>query len=133
MKTKTFKQQVEFAASAEQLYDMIMDEKKHAAFTGGDARITNRKGGKFSVWDDYVTGKNIELIKGKKIVQEWHASDMPEGHISIVTFEFIPQKNNTTLLKFTHANVPADLSANFEQGWIDHYWEPMKKYLKNKK
>ena len=130
MKTKTFKQEIEFSATPAELYDLIMDQKKHAAFTGAKAKITNRKGGTFDVWDGYITGKNIELVKNKKIVQAWHASDMPEGHISIVTFEFIPLSPKKTLLKFTHANVPVDLSANYESGWYESYWEPMKKYLK---
>ncbi|MBC8172958.1 MAG: SRPBCC domain-containing protein [Chitinophagales bacterium] len=129
MKTKTIRQQIEFNATPEELYNMLMDEKKHAVFTGASAKITNRTGGKFTVWDGYISGKNIELIKGKKIVQEWTSTDLPAGHISITTFEFAVQKNNTTLLKFTHANIPAAQYDELVKGWTDFYWQPMKEFL----
>ena len=133
MKTTTIKQQIELNATPEMLYQMIMDEKMHAAFTGANAKVTNRKGGKFNIWDDYITGKTIELVKNKKIVQEWHASDMPEGHISIATFQFVAINPKKTLIQFTHSLVPADLAASYEQGWTDNYWEPMKRWLKKKR
>ncbi|MFN0275424.1 MAG: SRPBCC domain-containing protein [Chitinophagales bacterium] len=133
MKTKTFTQQIQFNTTPQQLYDIIMLEKLHAEVMQADAKISNKVGGKFDIWDGYITGKNVELIIGKKIVQEWHALEMPLGHISLVTFEFIPQKSNTTLLKFTHANVPVDVSANYEKGWVENYWEPIKAWLKDYK
>ena len=129
MKTFSFTQEIIFNATPDQLYDLLMDEKKHAAFTGADAKISNRKGGKFSAYDNYITGKNLELIKGKKIAQEWHASEMPENYFSLITFEFILQSKNKTLLKFSHEKIPLGLNADYEKGWIDFYWDPMKKYL----
>ncbi|MBC8045490.1 MAG: SRPBCC domain-containing protein [Fimbriimonadaceae bacterium] len=133
MKTKTIKQQIEFFATPVQLYNMLMDEKIHAAFTQAAAKISNSVGGKFTAWDGYISGKNIELIVGKKIVQEWTSTDMPDGHISIITFEFAEQKKGNTLIKFTHENVPADQYDELLKGWIDFYWEPMKQYLANLK
>jgi len=38
MKTKSIKQAATFNASPEKIYNLIMDEKKHAAFTGTQSK-----------------------------------------------------------------------------------------------
>ena len=72
MKTKSIKQTVTFDAAPEMIYDLIMDQKKHAAFTGSKVTMSTKVKGKFNVFDGYCHGYNIELIEGKKIVQAWH-------------------------------------------------------------
>ncbi|MGE5042009.1 MAG: SRPBCC domain-containing protein [Candidatus Levyibacteriota bacterium] len=122
------KQSVHLNATPEDVYEALMDEKKHAEFTGASAQIENRVGGKFSVWDGYATGETTELIPGKKIVQSWRASDWPEDADSTVTFELKPDGDGTTLI-FTHSHVPPEFKKEVSDGWKDFYWEPLKKYL----
>ena len=126
--SKPIHQTVTFKASPHEVYEALMDSKKHAAFTGGKARINRAVGGKFMAYDDYITGKNVELIPDQKIVQDWRAVDWPEGYFSCVTFEFtaIPEG---TRLDFTHVDLPEGTEEEFTQGWIDNYWEPMKIFL----
>lgn len=117
-----------FSVSPQKAYDALMNSKSHSEITGAKAHIENKTGGAFSVWDGYATGKNIQLIPGKKIVQEWRASDWPTGETSQVTFEFSPDKKGTKL-HFIHENVPADFEADIKTGWNDYYWKPMRAYF----
>ena len=79
--------------SAQEIYDALMDSKKNSLFTNGKASISKKVGGKFSAYDGYATGKNLELVEGKKIVQTWRASDWKESDVdSIVTFSFTNTK-----------------------------------------
>ena len=64
---KTIKQTITFKAKAHDIYDTLLNEKKHAAFTGSKAKINRKKNGRFQTYDGYAEGKNIELIKDKKI------------------------------------------------------------------
>jgi activator of HSP90 ATPase len=129
LKTKSLKQKILFKGiEPETLYKMMMDSKKHSAFTGDAARISPKVGGRFTAYGDYIEGKNLELKPPKKIVQAWRASDWKEGHLSKVTFEFKKTKQGTTLV-FTHAGVPADQAASIKDGWYDFYWTPMKQKL----
>ena len=105
-----------------------MDSKKHAAFTGSKASLSRVVGGSIMMYDNYATGKNVELVPDQKIVQDWRAVDWPEGYFSRVTFEFTAVPEGARL-DFTHADVPEGTEAEFTQGWIDNYWEPMKTYL----
>lgn len=47
MTTRTIRQILSFHARAHDVFEMLMDEKKHALFTGGSARIDRNVGGTF--------------------------------------------------------------------------------------
>lgn len=124
----TIKLTVEFKAKPEQVYEALMDSKKHARFTGSKATVSRKVGGSFSVWDGYAEGKNLELRPGRRIVQSWRAADWPEGAFSKVTFAFSKTKKGTKLT-FTQTGVPDGFAADIRQGWKDFYWGPMKGLL----
>jgi activator of HSP90 ATPase len=128
MGTKTIKQSITFKASPHDIYEALMDAKKHAEFTGGKATISRKVGGKFTVFDGYATGVNKEMEQDKKIVQAWRADDWPEGVYSEVTFAFAKVADGTKLT-FTQTGVPEDQYEDVSQGWKDYYWKPMKKML----
>jgi activator of HSP90 ATPase len=128
METKTIKQSVTIKASPHDVYEALMDSKKHAEFTGGKATISRKVGGKFSAFDGYAKGVNLELVPDKKIVQSWRAEDWPEGHYSQATFAFIKVEDGTKLT-FTQTGVPDDQYDSVAQGWKDYYWAPMKEML----
>lgn len=126
MKTKNISQSVVLGASSKEIYNALMSSKKHSEFTGGKAVMSSKVGGKISAYDGYIEGKNIELKPNKKIVQSWRASDWPEGHYSTVTYS-LSEKSGKTTLKFVQKGVPAEQYADIKQGWVDYYWEPLKK------
>jgi uncharacterized protein YndB with AHSA1/START domain len=130
MKTGTIRQSVTIRASPNAVYDAIMTTRGHAGFTGAKARISPKIGGKFSAWDGYIHGTNLELVRGKKIVQAWVPTEetWPEGHESIVRFQ-LSRTATGTRLKFTHEKVPVEHVGHLAQGWKDHYWAPLKAYL----
>jgi activator of HSP90 ATPase len=127
----SFKQQVTFNASPEEMYEQIMDAKKHAKFTGDKVSMSRKVGGEFSLLGGTAYGKNIELIPGKKIVQTWRMrqDNWPEDVMSEITFDFQPAGKNKTKLVFTQRNIPTNVADEFKQGWKDYYWEPMKAVL----
>lgn len=127
---KAFKQTVTFKAAPHAVYEALMDEKKHAAFTGGDTEISRKVGGKFTLYGGDIEGKNLELTPDKKIVQSWRYSDWPEGHYSTATFALEPTEKGTRLV-FTQTGVPDEKYEDIKQGWKDYYWGPMKEMLED--
>ncbi len=125
---KTIKQTVEFNSNPEDVYNALMDSKKHSQFTGAHAKIDNKIGGKFEVYDGSINGTTIELIPGKKIVQKWYCETegWPEGHYSTVTFSFKATKSGTKL-EFVQIDVPDEAYEDISAGWEEYYWKPMKK------
>lgn len=130
IKTRGIKQTINFKVSPDEIYEAFMDSKKHSKFTGSNAKISNKVGGKFSVYDGGLNGTNIQLIKNKKIVQSWRCvmENWPEGHYSKATFSLKKTKQGTQLI-FTQTSVPVECYDSIKQGWRDYYWKPMKQML----
>lgn len=130
MNTKNIKQTVVFNALPVVVYEMIMDAKKHAKFTGAKTSMSKKNGGKFSTYDGYIHGYNIELIEGKKIIQAWHFKEdgWPDEHYSICTFDF-KKEGKGTKLTFTQTEIPEHKVEALKSGWKDYYWKPMKQLL----
>jgi activator of HSP90 ATPase len=122
------RQSVTFRATPHAVYEALMDSRQHARFTGEAARISRKVGGAISAYGDYITGTNLELVPDKKIVQAWHATDWPEGHMSRVIFKLTRVKGGTRLA-FTHRGVPENEVPSIKQGWIENYWRPIKAML----
>ena len=128
METKTIRQTVTIKASPHQVYEALMDSRKHSQFTGGKASISRKVGGKFTAYDGYAEGVNLELVPDEKIVQSWRAGDWPAGHSSRVTFA-IKEVKGGARLSFTQSGVPEEQFEDVSQGWRDYYWSPMKELL----
>ena len=120
VKTKTIKQTVEFLARPHEVFEALMDSKKHSEFTGSKCTISREVGGSISAYDGYIEGTNLEIVSGKKIVQSWHVSDWPDGHYSKATFLLSKTKNGSRL-SFTQKNVPVDFFEEISKGWHEHY------------
>jgi activator of HSP90 ATPase len=133
MKTKSIKQTVTFNTIPETIYNLLIDEKKIAAFTGSKVTMSRKLNGKFNVFDGYCHGYNIELIEGKKIVQAWHFAEdgWPDDHYSICTFD-LENAGNKTKLRFLQTDVPEHKVDSLKNGWKEFYWDTMKAYLKTK-
>lgn len=131
MKTKTIRQSVTFQATPHEVYELLMDSRKHARFTGSKARISRDVGGSISAYDGYIDGKNLELVSDRKIVQSWRGSDWPEGHYSKAVFSLAKIKTGTRLA-FTQSGVPEEQYQDISQGWREHYWSKMKEMLGKK-
>lgn len=110
------------------LYDAFLDSREHSAMTGGRARMSTRVGGSWSAWDGSLTGTNVELTPGKRIVQAWRGSDFPGEHHSRLTLTFAkaPAGTKVTLVQ---TDVPDAFVASYAQGWRDYYWAPMKEHF----
>jgi activator of HSP90 ATPase len=128
MKTKTIRQSVTFKTSPDVVYEMLMDSRKHAKFTGEKAAISREIGEKFTAYSGYINGVNLDLVPDKKIVQSWRGSDWPEGHYSKVTFSLKKVKSGTRLA-FRQSGVPEEHYRGIGQGWRDYYWKPMREML----
>lgn len=128
IKTKSIQQTTQFKAAPHEVYEALMDSRKHGKFTGGKASISRKEGGKFSVYDGYAFGVNMKLVPDREIIQLWRADDWPGKHFSEVSFKLTRTKTGTKLV-FVQTGVPAKQYADIKQGWIDFYWKPMKELL----
>lgn len=131
-RVKTITQKVVVPAKPADVYEAFVNSRTHAAFTGAAATGAARVGGRFTSWDGYITGVHRELVKGRRIVQDWTTTEWPDGaEPSRVEFVFTAVRGGTEV-RMVHSNVPAVQADSYRQGWIDYYWEPLKAYFRER-
>lgn len=120
-------------ATPQQVYDAWLDSDAHTAMTGADATASSKMGAAFTAWDGYITGHNLALEPGKRIVQSWRTTqftdDEPDSQIEVV-LEAVKGGTRVTL---HHTNVPSDHKGYENGGWQDNYFDPMKSYFTDRK
>jgi activator of HSP90 ATPase len=126
---KNIKQNVVINTNPTEVYNLLMDSKKHSAFTEASAKISDKVGGKATCYDDYIEAINVELVKDKRIVQAWRGSDWNTGEWSLVVFNLKKEEDKTTI-SFEQFGIPDKHAASIKMGWTEHYWSKMKKYIK---
>ena len=133
VKTVKIMQKVIIPATPMEVYEAYVDGKKQTEFTGSKAISDTKVGGEFTAWDGYIKGKYLDLEPGRKIVQEWISTDFVEG-TTPSRFEIaLKEVKGGTELTMIHSGVPENAAEDIGQGWKDYYWEPMKKYFKERK
>lgn len=64
--TKSIKQSVTFPASQHEVFELIMDAKKHGKFTGSKVVMSRKVGGKFAVFGGGLSGKKFADCQRQK-------------------------------------------------------------------
>lgn len=92
------------------------------------AEIHREAGGAFSLFGGHISGRIIELLPNKRLVQAWRPGDWAAGIYSIVKFELAKEGAGTRLL-FDHTGFPVGQAEHLAVGWKGNYWEPLAKFL----
>ena len=132
VKTKDLHQTINFGVPPHDVFEALIDSKKHSEFTGAEAKISKKVGGRFTAWDGWAEGENLEIVPDEKIVQTWRGADWPEGHYSTITFD-LKKDPNGTRLEFTQTGIPEEFYNDIAQGWNEWYWETLVDYFKRKR
>jgi activator of HSP90 ATPase len=132
IKTGTIRQKVMIDATPDEVYLAFMDAKIHSAFTGSRATVVPKVGGKITAWGGYITGKNLELVKGRKIVQEWSTTEWPDGYPPSILTITLRKVGGRTELTMVHSRVPKSQMKSYADGWKDSYWNPLNEYFRGK-
>jgi len=79
--TTTVTEDIEFTATAKDLFDVFVQPDKLAVWTRSKPQIDPKVGGKFVLFSGNVKGEFLVLEEGKKIEQTWRLPQWPEGTI----------------------------------------------------
>jgi uncharacterized protein YndB with AHSA1/START domain len=115
-------------ATPDEIFSAWLDSKAHTAMTGAPAKASAKIGGKFTAWDGYAYGENLELVPGEKIVQSWRSSDFADNEADSRLTVSLKAVAGGTRVSLTHSGIP-DSQSGYRDGWVDYYLTPMKAYF----
>jgi activator of HSP90 ATPase len=119
-------------APAKIIYSAWLNSVEHSKMTGGKAKTTDKLNSKFTAWDGYITGKNVELIPNSYIKQVWRTSEFAKNQPdSILELKFIKISSKKTKVILKHSKLE-DIDIHYKKGWGTHYFTPMKEYFESK-
>jgi activator of HSP90 ATPase len=131
---KTVTQKIVFKGiPASTVYNTYTDAKEHSKSIGVPVSIQKKEGTRFRTDDGYITGKNLQLVKNKLIVQSWRGSDWSKSDLDSTFILSFEQKGNDGIVHMVQANIPDNQYAGIKDGWNEYYWKPWKKYFASKK
>jgi len=116
-------------ASAQEIYDAWLDSLAHSEMTGGQASMSDEIDAEVSAWDGYITGRNLELVAGERIVQSWRTTQFTDEHEDSIITMTLEDVEDGALLTLVHSNVPDEQTSYEQGGWQEYYFEPMKEYF----
>lgn len=122
-----------FSVKPKTIYDAWLSGKEHTAMTGGKATASTKVGGSYTAWDKYIKGKNLELIRNKRILQSWRSAEFPEDSLNSFLLVKLEETKNGTKLTLVHSEIPDGQAKSYKSGWVEHYINPMKEYFGQKK
>ena len=116
---KDYKKYYNIDATPEEVYTALTNEATIQLWSGEEAIMPTEPGEEFSLWSGSITGRNIEFVPGKKIVQEWYFGEQDSP--SIVTIILHAAKNGTSA-ELRHTNIPDEDFENISEGWDHNYF-----------
>ncbi len=129
----TFTLTATIPAAPEEIYQAWLDSIGHSEMTGGEATMSDQVGAEVSAWDGYISGRNLELVPGERIVQSWRTSEFGDEQEDSVVTVVLQDVAGVTLLTLEHSNVPDEQRSYEEGGWQSNYFEPMVAYFSERK
>jgi activator of HSP90 ATPase len=121
-------QEVVIKANRKRIYEVLTDTEQFRKLSGGmDTKISREPGGAFSLFGGVITGRQIELVPGERIVQAWRSEWAP-GDYSIARF-VLKEQGSDTMIVFDHTGFPQGKAEHLASGWKEHYWDGLTRYF----
>jgi len=115
---KDYKKYYTIGATPEEIYAAITNPLTLELWTGEPAIMSTTPDTEFDLWDESITGKNLEFEENKKVVQQWYFDGQAEP--SIVTIKLHDNKG-TTSVEVRHTNIPDEAYEEIVEGWNEIY------------
>lgn len=115
---KAFKKAFRINAVPSDVYSALTNPFTIELWSGYPSVMSTEPGTEFSLWEGDITGRNIEFVPDRKIVQEWYFGEQQEK--SVVTVNIRPERDYS-LVTVEHTNIPDDDFENISEGWNEYY------------
>lgn len=125
---KDFRRTYFLPAPPEEVYLALTNPFTIRLWTNADAEMSDEPDSEFFILDGEISGKNLEFVTNKKIVQQWYFDENEAD--SIVTIKLTPHIKGTTI-ELIHTNIPDEAYKNIVEGWNDVYFGNLEAFFED--
>lgn len=129
LQTENIYQVIELAATPAKVFETLLDQDAHEAFTGKEALIQPHDGGAFSLCNQNQSGYFLHIVQNKRLVMSWTHKKLPAGHYTTVDMRLSKSESGGTRLILNHLGVPAGDDGWVTEAWTKSYWTPLAQHL----
>ena len=122
---KDFKKYYIVAATPNDVYQALTFAPTIQLWTGEKAEMSKEPDSEFSLWGGSISGRNLEFVEGKKIVQHWYFGEQPND--SIVTLVLHAHDQGTSV-ELRHTNIPDEAYDDIVEGWNESYFASLQEF-----
>ena len=115
---KSFRKSFRINAEPSDIYAALTNPFTIELWSGYPAVMSEEPGSEFSLWEGDISGRNIEFIKDRKVVQEWYFGDQAEASVVTITISPVGSDSNVTV---DHINIPDEEFEGIAEGWREYY------------
>jgi len=124
----SIQQRALIATDPARVYGVLSDAGALSALSGMTGVAGGSAGAEFTAFDGHVTGRQIELVPGERVVQAWRFPVWEPGKYSIVEFTVTPAEGGTLLVIDQHGE-PADWHDHIAANWPTFYLTPLTQHF----
>jgi uncharacterized protein YndB with AHSA1/START domain len=94
----TFTLTATIPATPVEIFEAWLGSIGHSEMTGGEATMSDEVGAEVTAWDGYISGRNLELVPGERIVQSWRTTEFADGDQDSIITVVLQEVDEGTLL-----------------------------------
>ena len=110
------------------VYELLTNGTKFGEVTGQPGKGGETEGVPFSLFDGWLTGRQVELIPNEMIAQAWRFQNWESGIYSMIRFKLLPEGNGTRLI-LDQDGIPAVFHEHVKTNWDGFYFAPFRKHF----
>jgi len=125
--TATVSREARFMASAEDLFDLLTDERRIPTWSRAAAHFKPVPGTDYTLFGGGVTGQVVSVNRPKEIISTWklQSPQWPAGHYAQLRTTF-DQGSDSTEVKFSLSGVPVGMENELESNLEGYYVRGLK-------
>lgn len=112
------------------VFDALINPVKISEWGGGESIMELKEGGRFMLFDNWVTGEVISFTKNKMLRHTWKPNTWSKKAApSVVTYTFTAHPSGCEV-RLKHENFPDQKEmVSHQDGWIDNVFEPLNDWV----
>ena len=122
---------LEFTLSGKpkRVMQLLTDAALIRKWSGEDAVLENMTGGKFEMFDGWVTGKVLKL-GDRELAYTWTASDWADGTSPSEVHYLLKDDEAGTKVSVKHIGLPsAEEMDSHKAGWTEFFFDPLEDFI----